>query len=167
MMESACHLLRWLSMRRMLACSVALKIKLNILENSHKMNYTVTFLKRAFYFVQVPYVQWKGESQLIKVQIETGGAITGYFPSWTVSFIPNLSVNTYAAFKCYIIYIKSSCILSHRWWLKEYCLNLYTLEGRDSSFKLGQRCTRLSLDPWAKSFSLKYSLPYICSLYVN
>lgn len=68
-------------MWRMLACSVALKIKLNSLENSHEMNYTVTFSKPAFYFVQVPYVQWKGESQLIKAQRETGADITGDFPS--------------------------------------------------------------------------------------
>lgn len=45
------------------------------------MNYTVTFSKPAFYFVQVPYVQWKGESQLIKAQRETGADITGDFPS--------------------------------------------------------------------------------------
>lgn len=57
MMESACYLLRQLSMWRMLACPVALKIKLNILENSHEMNYTVTFSKQAFDFVQVPYAQ--------------------------------------------------------------------------------------------------------------
>ena len=65
-------------MWRMLACAVTLKIKLNILESSREMNYTVTFPNPAL-LCKVPYVQRKEESQLIKVQI--GADISGDFKS--------------------------------------------------------------------------------------